>query len=217
MSPLPSALVLCVVALSMHSARAQDGKATDIEDKGQNSKIAITGAVIGGTTIRSWYIVSRVLTMTLRRPGILLIIALLALAVYGIERCISRRRAKKGPKFTPLPTTSREDEPYRYLMPLKDYRHGPFYPGDPPASPNSRTTVSQPSSPAYSSKAQSVRSFDPYAHGPYYPGPNDSTMPRVVSPLRPSFPSSQSTLVFEPLPENYRGTPTPVGLMSCFH
>ncbi|KAJ7885322.1 hypothetical protein B0H14DRAFT_3737293 [Mycena olivaceomarginata] len=189
MSPLPSALILCVVALSMHSARAQDRKATDIEDKGQNSKIAITGVVIG---------------------GILFIIALLALAVYGIERCISRRRAKKGPKFTPLPTTSQEDEPYRYLIPLKDHRCGPFYPGDPPASPNSRTTVSQPSSPAYSSRAQSVRSFDPYAHGPYYPGPNDSTMPRVASPLRPSFPSSQDTLVFVPLPENYRGTPTPV-------
>ncbi|KAJ7849415.1 hypothetical protein B0H14DRAFT_2765632 [Mycena olivaceomarginata] len=142
MSPLPSALVLCVVtvALSMHSARAQDGQATDIEDKGQNSKIAITGVVIG---------------------GILFIIALLALAVYGIDRCMSRRRAKKGPKFTPLPTTSREDEPYRYLMPLKNYHRGPFYPGDPPASPNSRTTVSQPSSPAYSSRAQSVRRFRP--------------------------------------------------------
>ncbi|KAJ7354358.1 hypothetical protein DFH08DRAFT_933883 [Mycena albidolilacea] len=189
MSPFPSAIVLCVVALSMHSARAQDGKASDIEDKGQNSKIAITGVVIG---------------------GILFIIALLALAVYGIDRCMSRRRAKKGPKFTPLPTTSREDEPYRYLMPLKNSRHGPFYPGDPPASPNSRTTVSQPSSPAYSFRAQSVRSFDPYAHGPYYPGPTDSTMPRVATPLRPSFPSSQATLVFEPLPENYRGAPTPV-------
>jgi len=186
---LPTTLILLVVSL-LHSALAQDDGSPHV-DGASNSKVAVTGAIIG---------------------GVLVVIALLAVAVYGIERWMSRRRAKTA-RFAPLPTFSEAEEaPYRYLSlppatrPAKSYGHGPFYPGSalsPPASPNARTTSEYGgASPTRSPGAQSVR-FDTYGHGPFYPGPEAQvSSPRVSplpSPMTPSFRQSQgTTLVSSP-------------------
>ncbi|KAF7358027.1 hypothetical protein MVEN_00849800 [Mycena venus] len=203
MPPLSSPLIL-VVAYLLHSALAQQdqGSGAPSIDGGQDSKVAITGAIIG---------------------GVLVVIALLAVGVYGIERCLSRRRAKTAHgRFAPLPTQA-EDEPYRYLsLPPatrpanKDYGHGPFYPGSvpsPPVSPNTRRGTSEYGSaysPARSPGARSVR-FDPYGHGPFYPDSNAQRVSPLPSPLSPSFRNesqSQST-VFVASPETFKST-TPI-------
>ncbi|KAJ7140819.1 hypothetical protein C8R44DRAFT_974566 [Mycena epipterygia] len=176
---LPSTLIL--LASLFLPATAQDGETPQI-DGAQNSKVAITGAIIG---------------------CILVVLALIAVAVYCIERCL-RRRVKPA-SFTPLPTQS-EEEPYRYLSlppaarPTKSYRHGPYYPGatSPPTSPNARTSYGG-GSPLRSPGANSVR-FDVYGHGPYYPGsmtqasPPTSPNARVSSPRAPP----RSSLIVEP-------------------
>ncbi|KAF7376887.1 hypothetical protein MSAN_00106400 [Mycena sanguinolenta] len=162
----PSTLRLIVASSLLHSAYAQtEGTVSN----GQNSKVAITGAVIG---------------------GVLLIIALLAVAVYGIERCIARRRAAKtGGTFTPLPTTqSKEDsEPYRYLM-------------SPPATPpakNKQWTLTSPGGNNTTFTSGPV-DFDPYDayRGPVngFPSPRPSPMPQSPTP---SLPNTEST-VFAP-------------------
>ncbi|KAJ7762627.1 hypothetical protein B0H16DRAFT_1529429 [Mycena metata] len=183
MSLLPSCFILLVAALP--TVFGQDEPTTHI-DQAQNSKVAITGAVIG---------------------GILLLIALIAIAVYGIERCLHRRRETK---FIPLPTQSSETEPYQYLsLPKRTANKGQYYPGpsSPLASPDALSSIyGGGASPAGSPGAQSVR-FDTYGHGPYYPGPSLASPPaspnygRVSSPLSspmtPSFrvrADSQSTL-----------------------
>ncbi|KAF7324092.1 hypothetical protein MKEN_00631600 [Mycena kentingensis (nom. inval.)] len=100
MYPVPLALPL-LLALR---ATAQ-GSGTDAHIEGtETSKFAITGAVIG---------------------GILLLLSLVAVAIYGIDRWLSRRRAREA-RFAPLPTNpldgdveAKPHEPYRYLATTK--------------------------------------------------------------------------------------------------
>ncbi|KAJ7034075.1 hypothetical protein C8F04DRAFT_1102973 [Mycena alexandri] len=182
MSLFPACFILLVAALP--TVFGQDEPTTHI-DGAHNSKVAITGAIIG---------------------GILLLLALIAVAVYCIERCLHRRRETK---FTPLPTQSTETEPYQYLsLPKRTANKGQYYPApsSPLASPDARSSRYGGASPARSPGAQSIR-FDTYGHGPYYPGTSLASPPaspnsaRVSSPLSspmtPSFrvgADSQSTL-----------------------
>ncbi|KAK7001480.1 hypothetical protein R3P38DRAFT_3368366 [Favolaschia claudopus] len=155
MSLLPSAsmLLLATSALAQDSTDNDEGKPHI--DGGQDSKVAITGVVIG---------------------GILVIIALLAVAIYAIDQYLYRRRlhrrhsappTKTPPstyaygKFTRLPTQDDDDnKSYQYLIPLppatlsispakanakKDYGHGPFY----PVTPLSAGSTVVPTSPFY--------------------------------------------------------------------
>ncbi|KAJ6483951.1 hypothetical protein C8R45DRAFT_999795 [Mycena sanguinolenta] len=157
-----STFMLFVASSLLHSARAQsEGTVSG----GQDSKVAITGAVIG---------------------GVLLIIALLGIAVYGIERCIARRRAARtGGTFTPLPTTqSKEDsESYRYLM-------------SPPATPPAKNkqwilTSSGGNNTTFTSGPVD---FDPYAS---YRDPGEGVpSPKMAQSLAPSLANAQSTVVF---------------------
>ncbi|KAJ6573481.1 hypothetical protein DFH09DRAFT_1277097 [Mycena vulgaris] len=185
MSLLPSTLILLVVSFLPPAAAQTDG--TPHIDGGQNSKVAITGAIIG---------------------VVLVVLSLIAVGVYCVERCLHRR---KMARFTPLPVQS-EVGPYQYLSlppptrPAKGsrYGHGPYYPGStsPPASPNARASSYGGGSPLPSPGAHSLR-FDPYGHGPYYPGstasppasPNAQTSSPRASPLAQSFrQDSRSTL-----------------------
>lgn len=152
MSLLPASLVFLVVSC-LPRAVAQTG--TPHIDGAQDSKVAMTGVAIG---------------------AVLLVLALVAIGVYSIERCLHGRA--KSARFTALPTQP-EAEPYQYLSlprPAKSgpYGRGPFYPGpvaSPPASPNPRLSYHGPVSP--SPRARPVR-LDTYGHGPYYPGPMPS-------------------------------------------
>ncbi|KAJ7723465.1 hypothetical protein DFH07DRAFT_278875 [Mycena maculata] len=156
-----SASILFVASL-LPAVSAQDD--TQI-DGAQNDKVAITGAIIG---------------------AVLVVLALVAVGVYGIERCLSRRRAKSArsrTKFTPLPTQL-EGEPHQYLSTLPPAIRLPKNGRDShysvttssPLSPNARGSsygrVAS-DSPARSPGAQSVQ-FDPYGHGPFYPVSSDS-------------------------------------------
>ncbi|KAJ7689604.1 hypothetical protein B0H17DRAFT_1202240 [Mycena rosella] len=192
MSLLPTALVLLVVSL-LPSTAAQDG--TPHIDGAQNSKVAITGAIIG---------------------AVLVVISLIAVAVYSIERCLHRR---KSTSFTPLPTQS-EAEPYQYLSlprpPKSDpYGHGPYYPGNvasPPASPNPRASRSTyAGSPLRSPGGRSVH-FDPYEHGPYYPGsppasPHAPASSPRASPMAQSFRQDSQRLSSSPASNTKSTTP----------
>ncbi|KAJ6603722.1 hypothetical protein B0H10DRAFT_2229770 [Mycena sp. CBHHK59/15] len=149
MSLLPSALMLFIAAL-LPSAMAQTST-PQIEDT-QNSKVAITGAIIG---------------------GILVVLVLVGVAVYLIERACHRRR--KPTSFARLPTHS-EAEPYQYLSlpPLsatKPLKGSPHYPGtaSPSESPNVQVSFYGGGSPLRSPGAPSFRA-DSYSHGPFYPG-----------------------------------------------
>ncbi|KAJ7457880.1 hypothetical protein FB451DRAFT_1274484 [Mycena latifolia] len=202
MAPLPFALVLVAMSLLSPTA-AQTG--TPHIDGAQNSKVAITGAIIG---------------------GVLIVLSLIAVAVYCIERCLHRRR--NSTRFTPLPTLDQsEAEPYQYLSlprPAMGGRsgHGPFYPGSvasPPASPNSHMSYGSGSplrspgaqslrfepygsgSPLRSPGGQSVRS-DLYGHGPFYPGTMAASPP--ASPNTPA--SFRTSLIVEPFRRNSQRT-----------
>ncbi|KAJ7187829.1 hypothetical protein C8R46DRAFT_1052738 [Mycena filopes] len=194
MSLLPFSLLLLVLALPM--ASGQDDTTTHI-DSAMNSKVAITGAIIG---------------------GVLLLLALIAVAVYCIERCIRRRR---DAKFTPVPTQSAEAEPYQYLSmpPRRAKDRGSYYPAtsSPLASPDGRRS-SRYASPVRNSGARASQ-VDTYGHGPYYPGPSVASPPAspdygrrasspgagagASSPMTPSFrvPNARSSL--------YQDIPTP--------
>ncbi|KAF8176870.1 hypothetical protein K438DRAFT_1846283 [Mycena galopus ATCC 62051] len=141
---------LIVILSLLHFVRAQtqDGAIAGT----QTSKFAITGAVIG---------------------GVLLIIALLAVALYGMDRWLARRRAaKKRGSFTRLP---KAEEPYRYLMPLpttpatpsaKDYIYEPLYSSSSPlASPSIQSSSEGSAKPPSTLSLSSVEPshFDPYA------------------------------------------------------
>ncbi|KAJ7225242.1 hypothetical protein B0H12DRAFT_1149391 [Mycena haematopus] len=187
----PSTLSLFVVSSLLHSAVAQTDATVD---GSQNSKVAITGAIIGGARHDTC---SGILTTVpiYSYTVILLIIALVAVAVYGIERCIARRRAAKaGGMFTPFPTTqSKEDsEPYRYLMlppPTPLAKNDSFHSGQ-AASPLASPSI------LMSSTLSSVKpsaDFDPYANGPFYPGPNERVPEPPVSPVHQSMTPSLRT------------------------
>ncbi|KAJ7159077.1 hypothetical protein C8R43DRAFT_994889 [Mycena crocata] len=160
--PFLSPILLLLLVFLFPTAMAQDSSNAKITGT-QNSKVAITGAVIG---------------------GVLVIICLIAVAVYGIDRCIHRRR-RRPIEFTPVPTT----EPYQYLssppaMRLaksSPYRHDSYYSGT-PTSPNARTSTYSETTLARSPGARSA-TFDPYKHGPFYPV-------KVASP-----PTSSSTKI----------------------
>ncbi|KAJ7502615.1 hypothetical protein B0H11DRAFT_1989368 [Mycena galericulata] len=193
---LPFTLAVAVL-LPVMSAQAAD---VTQSYGGQTSSIAITGIIIG---------------------AVLFVLSLVALAVYGIERCLYRRRAKSA-KFTPLPTQE-ETEPYQYLsLPpamriAKDGQSpsGSYYIGatsSPPVSPNARTSTYGDASPVRSPGARSVR-FDTYGHGPFYPGntgssPSSPQVSQLPSPTRQSHrKDSQITLYSPSSPMNKNSTP----------
>ncbi|KAK7001497.1 hypothetical protein R3P38DRAFT_3368378 [Favolaschia claudopus] len=181
MSLLPSALMLLLAASALAQDSTGNDEGTPHIDGGQDSKVAITGVVIG---------------------GILVIIALLAVAIYAIDQYLYRRRLRAPPtktfpstythgKFTRLPT---EDDDYRYLIPLppaaatlsisptkananakKDYGHGPFY----PVTPLSAGSTVVPTS-------------------PFYPGSLPATPKSVATPVDEASSVGSQTLYFEP-------------------
>ncbi|KAJ6468099.1 hypothetical protein C8R47DRAFT_808024 [Mycena vitilis] len=190
--PRPLLLTLLVVSL-LPGTLAQDsddgsGGTPQIEGTG-TSKVAITGAIIG---------------------GLLLIIALGAIAIYGIDRWRSRRRAKTAP-FAPLPIRS-DDGEYRYLalpprtstLPTKSegdiYDHGPFYPGAGATRSISATSlVTTQNSRQYSSVPSN--SSTRYGGSPTVSSPSASTLRFSVDAPSMSPPSS-------PNPRRYSGAPS---------
>ncbi|KAJ7614922.1 hypothetical protein FB45DRAFT_936437 [Roridomyces roridus] len=189
---------LALWSFSLVSAQDPNG---EVDVHGSDSKVAITGIIIG---------------------AILIVLSLVAVAVYGIDRWMSRRRSKKGSsgaKFMPLNTVEEVKDTvgsksYRYLatpapirlpagrdvpsplapspsasatsfgstggsaaqsMHFDPYGRGPYY----PESPQSRVNVSQ------SPGTQST-----YGHGPFYP---ESPSRPTQSPKTPSFQRSAST------------------------
>ncbi|KAK6996884.1 hypothetical protein R3P38DRAFT_3370698 [Favolaschia claudopus] len=207
--PLPSALMLLLAA----SALAQDNNEGKPHiDGGQDSKVAITGVVVG---------------------GILVIIALLAVAIYAIDQYLYRRRLRRrhsapptkfAPstygygKFTRLPTDDDDDKSYRYLIPLppaaslsispakanakKDYGHGPFY----PVTPLSAGSTVVPTSPFYPG------SF------PATPTPKSFVVTPTTTIHEEASSAGAQTLYFEPYslysPESASSRSLPPGAMS---
>ncbi|KAK6977561.1 hypothetical protein R3P38DRAFT_3472596 [Favolaschia claudopus] len=158
---------------------------------------------------------------------ILVIIALLAVAIYAVDQYLYRRRLRAPPtktppstygygKFTRIPTEDDDDKSYRYLIPLppaaatlsisptkananakKDYGNGPFY----PVTPLSAGSTVVPTS-------------------PFYPGslppstPKSFVAPRSMTEDRPDEASSagSQTLYFEPYSLYLSGPASPNSL-----
>ncbi|KAJ7289292.1 hypothetical protein C8J57DRAFT_1277243 [Mycena rebaudengoi] len=172
-------LLLVLTATMAGMAQAQQTGPSHITNT-ENSRVAITGAVIG---------------------CILVVLALVAVAVYGIERwCARRRKARGGTTHNAVGYSQViEREPgYRYLAllpPPASAKRGPFYPGSvssPPASPSPSTPTS-------------FRG-NRYAHGPFYPGSATSGSMSLASP--PASPNSRRGVSSPSTPSRSPGTPS---------